>query len=187
LINELHSLIPAGTTIAGFAPRSAAFIFDQLLLFLFALPLFIWTALAQQTSLADSWGWTSWPSALGLLLLPFLYIGLISSGRRSLGRILFQLRVVNGYGLPLDRQKMMLREFMRCLPVITLTWGAFATTNSITNTFVIVFVIANIATMLIRRTGLALHDYLVGSSVVLDLSPSKNQQTSNLTSYIRSL
>jgi hypothetical protein len=119
-------------------------------------------------------------------LLPFLYIAFIGSGRRSLGRMLFQIRVVNSYGLPLDRKRLMLREFIRCLPVITLTWGMVAGSDSILNqatqTFVFLFVLANIATMVLYRTGLALHDYLFHSSAVLDFSPSRASISRSLTS-----
>jgi serine/threonine protein kinase len=177
LLEELYTLIPIGSTVAGFAPRAAAFLIDQLLLLCFALPLFAWTAIAQLSSLSNYWSWTSWISAFGMILLPFIYIAFVGSGRRSLGRMLFQIRVVNSYGLPLDKQRLMLREFVRCLPVITLTWGMVAGSDSIfhqaTQTFVFLFVLANIATMLFYRTGHALHDYLFNSSAVLDFSPSR--------------
>lgn len=186
LIDDLYTLIPIGSTIAGFAPRAAAFLIDQFLLLCFALPLFAWTAIAQMSQLSNHWSWTSWISAFGLILLPFLYIAFIGSGRRSLGRMLFQIRVVNSYGLPLDRKRLMLREFIRCLPVITLTWGMVAGSDSILNqatqTFVFLFVLANIATMLLYRTGLALHDYLFHSSAVLDFSPSRASISRSLTS-----
>ncbi len=185
LLQDLYSVFPVGTTIAGFAPRAAAFLIDQFVLLAFALPLFAWTAIAQLPDFTTYWGWTSWLSAFGILILPFLYIAFAGSGRRSLGRLLFQIRIVNHYGLPLDRQRLMLREFVRCLPVITLTWGLVAGTDSIlqvaTRTFVLLFVLANIATMLFYRTGLALHDYLFGSSAVLDFSPSQARIPQSLT------
>lgn len=177
LLDDLYTLIPIGSTIAGFAPRATAFLIDQFLLLCFAIPLFAWTAISQISNLSRNWSWTSWISAFGVILLPFLYIAFIGSGRRSMGRLLFQIRIVNSYGLPLDRQRLMLREFVRCLPVITLTWGLVAGSESVLNlatqTFVFLFVLANIATMLFYRTGFALHDYLFGSSAVLDFSLSR--------------
>lgn len=186
LLDDLYTLIPIGSTIAGFAPRAAAFLIDQFLLLCFALPLFAWTAIAQLSNLSSYWSWTSWLSAFGLILLPFLYVAFIGTGRRSLGRMLFQIRVVNSYGLPLDRKRIMLREFVRCLPAITLTWGLVAgsesTFHQATQTFVFLFVLANIATMLFYRTGLALHDYLFNSSAVLDFSPSRASISRSLAS-----
>lgn len=186
LMDDLYPLIPIGSTIAGFAPRATAFIIDQFLLLCFALPLFAWTAIVQLSDFFRYWSWTSWISAFGLILLPFLYIAFVGSGRRSLGRMLFQIRIVNSYGLPLDRRRMMLREFIRCLPAITLMWGMVAGSESMlhqaTQTFVSLFVLANIATMLFYRTGLALHDYLFNSSAVLDFSPSRASISRSLAS-----
>jgi hypothetical protein len=99
LLDDLYPLIPIGLNDCGIRSQGGCFHYRSGLIALVVLlcRYSAWTAIAQLAEFFRYRSWTSWIlPLLALISLPFLYIAFIGSGRRSLGRTLFQIRGLNG-------------------------------------------------------------------------------------------
>jgi len=97
--------------------------------------------------------------------------------RQSIGRALMHVRVVNQYGLVPSRNTMVLRSFLRmCGPwfacvLIFFDAGSVGWINVVENSILVagvVFLLLDIAFMMIYENARSLHDLIFGTRVVLD-------------------
>ena len=118
LRTDLRSIQPVSTTTAGFAPRLMGYIIDQLM-FLVCLSPFALTILflsvRDDNNQFKTRGlyWMIPIIAFASLVVPAVYLLLVYRGWRSLGRYLFQLRIVEENGLPPRREQLVTREVLR--------------------------------------------------------------------------
>jgi serine/threonine protein kinase len=184
----INELAPVGVTSAGLLNRSMALLVDLSLLGLMMLPFMLPAQFSSQiyaqiesqgfadSQLIDSFRILA--SRLGLLslltpLVPALAAWAEWKGWRTPGRYLFQLRVVDAHGLPLNRRKRVLRSLMRNVSVwfIAFSSVALALGFDLLALFLAplddIILVANTIPVLGSKRR-ALHDRLLGSHVVLD-------------------
>ena len=174
LIGDLKRLMPVDTTSAGLAARVSAYGVDQVMLLASIVPFVVGVVTLVQI---ERLGWYSWlVPLLGLLAFvpPAIYLAAIRSGWRSLGCYLFQLRTVDGHGLPLRRDLRFTREILRCM----FTWlfplsiyaGLFwEGIDTMVDFGILVFFVIDIASFFVTTNRTTLHDWLCGARVVLDV------------------
>jgi uncharacterized RDD family membrane protein YckC len=173
LLADLQVLSPISSTSAGLAPRAMAYVLDQLML-LACLSPFALALLAMSQSIGlEHYQWTQPIVAATALIVPLLFMLWIRNGRKTIGRYLFQLRVVDEHGLALPTGDRLTREFLRNMLAwlfpLSLYGGLhFPVLDTIIDLGLIVFLSADIVCMLIRGDRRALHDLLCHSDVVLD-------------------
>ncbi|MCU0707127.1 MAG: protein kinase [Pirellula sp.] len=174
LLDELESIAPVSTTAAGYAPRTMAFILDQLVLLLGIAPFAITIFAINGMKLAGTLNIRLLIPiiAFASLIVPALYLFAIYRGWPSIGRYLFQLRIVEEHGLPPRREQLVPREVLRnafawCFPLalyvsLSSVWLAQAIEFGL-----ILFLAVNTITLFLMSKRKALHDYLCRSQVVL--------------------
>lgn len=184
----LRELAPVGVTNAGLLQRAMALLVDLTLWGMLLLPFILPVQFAAQISAqlaAQGYTPQSMPaylqvlierlSLLGLLapLIPALATWLEWKGWRTPGRYLFQLRVVDAYGLWLGRRKRVIRSFFRYATVWVISFSYAALALGFDLLVVIIapvdeFVLLLNTLPVLGARRQALHDRLVGSHVVLN-------------------
>jgi uncharacterized RDD family membrane protein YckC len=107
---------------------------------------------------------------------------------RSFGKMFLQLRMVDQHGHPLSRDRLALRSIAQYLPYWALAASSLLSTLSIPFVGLVIRVVSIIAVLLdavvavLHPRGLALHDYLFRSRVVLDSPESDPRADSRLRS-----
>ncbi len=182
LLAELKSIEPVSTTIAGVASRAAAYAIDQLFLLVFIAPFAILILLMNSDwaniAALRNYKWATPIVAFASLIVPAVYLAMIFRGWGSIGRYLFQLRIVDVNGLPPRRQQLVTREVLRN----SFAWfSPLALYVNFSNPILIpIFAIALVlfpcidSTMILLLKGRkSLHDYLCNSRVVLAVDREK--------------
>ena len=176
LLEALKTIAPVSTTPAGFAPRLMAYTVDQACL-LTAMAPFAISIFTIQASGAESRQLLIPILAFASLIVPALYLFLIYKGWPSLGRYLFQLRIVEEHGLPPRREQLVPREVLRnffawFFPLaLYISLQSVSVSKGIEYSLIGVLGINSIALFLLGRRK-ALHDYLCHSNVVLAVNKS---------------
>ncbi|RMF44153.1 MAG: hypothetical protein D6753_03295, partial [Planctomycetota bacterium] len=171
---------PVGATTAGLLNRALALGVDYSVFVLFMIPFLIPGVLAAQ---ADTM--PDLPETMREFVARFRLLGVLAPaiplaatwmewrGWRTLGRYLFQLRVVDAHGLRLSPGKRLVRAIFRYVPlwIGALSTAALAVGSDLVAALIspideIVLLIDTLPVLLPSRQ--ALHDRLVGSRVVLD-------------------
>lgn len=164
----LAEIAPVGLVNASLLPRCLALITDYLFYFLLLLPIVSLLRVDPGTALAPIRTF-----AVAGLLVPFCATLWERSGRPTLGRYLFQLRLADAHGLLLSVKRSRLRSILRNAP-IWLTAVIFLFLAAGLHGSAAVLILANTALMLISflpvfgRKRLTLHDRIAGSHVVLN-------------------
>ncbi len=193
LERDLNALAPVGVTNAGLLNRGLAYLVDMIMLGILMLPLSLPAHFASQISAqltASGAAESDWPGYLRIFSDRLALVSVLAPiipaaaawaewrGVRTLGRYLFQLRVVDAHGLRLERRKRVLRSVIRFAPF----WiGSVAVTALALGFDMAVFWFAPLDEIVLlvntlpvlgpRR--LALHDRLLGSRVVLDTEATR--------------
>lgn len=185
LLFELKSIEPVSTTTAGVASRAVAYIIDQLILLFFISPFAILIFLLN-SSLADfatlrKYQWATPIVAFVSLIVPSVYLTLVYHGWRSIGRYLFQLRIVEENGLPPRREQLVVREVLR--NAFAWFWPLAFYVNSsnpflsrVLEVILVVFLCVDSALILLLKGRKSLHDYLCNSRVVLAVDREKESK-----------
>ena len=177
LRSDLRSIQPVSTTTAGFAPRLMGYIIDQLM-FLVCLSPFAFTILflsvKDDNNQFKTRGlyWLIPIIAFVSLIVPAVYLLLVYRGWRSLGRYLFQLRIVEENGLPPRREQLVTREVLRNAlawlgPLVIYISLFYEQIGRWPDLILALFLAADAGIILLRKDRKALHDYLCHSKVVL--------------------
>jgi uncharacterized RDD family membrane protein YckC len=178
LLDALKAIAPVSTTAAGFAPRLMAYSVDQACL-LAAMAPFAISIFGIQASGAESRQLLIPILAFASLIVPALYLFLIYKGWPSLGRYLFQLRIVEEHGLPPRREQLVPREVLRnafawLFPLaLYISLQSVSVSKGIEYSLIAVLGLNSIALFLLGRRK-ALHDYLCHSNVVLAVNKSES-------------
>ncbi len=180
LMSELRALTPVGVTKAGFITRTLAFMLDTFLMGLLLSPFVALTLFSNfgyaieglpvaLTLLSE----ISWMFGLLAPGIPALWCWIEWSGFQTPGRYLFQLRVVDSNGLPLDPKRRMLRSILRnsmmwiaSISILTMGLGLMKISSGLSMLDELSLFI-NFLPILGPR-HLVLHDRICGSHVVLD-------------------
>ena len=106
------------------------------------------------------------------LIVPAVYLLLVYRGWRSLGRYLFQLRIVEENGLPPRREQLVTREVLRNAlawlgPLVIYISLFYEQIGRWPDLILALFLAADAGIILLRKDRKALHDYLCHSKVVL--------------------
>jgi len=177
LRSDLQSIQPVSTTTAAFAPRLMGYIIDQLM-FLACLSPFAFTILFLSVRDDDNQFktrglyWLIPIIAFVSLIVPAVYLLLVYRGWRSLGRYLFQLRIVEENGLPPRREQLVTREVLRNAlawlgPLVIYISLFYEQIGRWPDLILALFLAADAGIILLRKDRKALHDYLCQSKVVL--------------------
>lgn len=185
LIADLKHIEPVSTTTAGLALRGMAYAIDQLALLLCISPFAFTIFLLNNSEFAGSgYQWLVPIVAFLSLIVPAIYLSVTFRGWRSIGRYLFQLRIVEENGLPARREQLVTREVLRNAfawffplllyvnPTITVD-SNFETYNGrdlmvrILEVVLVLFIAVDWGTTLLLKGRKSLHDYLCHSRVVL--------------------
>jgi tRNA A-37 threonylcarbamoyl transferase component Bud32/uncharacterized RDD family membrane protein YckC len=177
LRTDLRSIQPVSTTTAGFAPRLMGYIIDQLM-FLVCLSPFALTILflsvRDDNNQFKTRGlyWMIPIIAFASLVVPAVYLLLVYRGWRSLGRYLFQLRIVEENGLPPRREQLVTREVLRNAlawlgPLVIYMSLFYEQIGRWPDLILALFLAADAGIILLRKDRKALHDYLCHPKVVL--------------------
>ena len=176
LLEALKSISPVSTTPAGFALRLMAYAVDQACL-LAAMAPFAVSIFSIQASGAESRQLLIPILAFASLIVPALYLFMIYKGWPSLGRYLFQLRIVEEHGLPPRREQLVPREVLRnafawLFPLaLYISMQSVSISKAIEYSLIGVLALNSIALFLFGRRK-ALHDYLCHSNVILAVNKS---------------
>ncbi len=179
LLDALRAIAPVSTTAAGFAPRLMAYSVDQACL-LGAMAPFAISIYGLQEFRAESSQLLIPIIAFASLIVPALYLLLIYRGWPSLGRYLFQLRIVEEHGLPPRREQLVPREVLRnafawLFPLaLYISLQSVSVSKGIEYSLIGVLGLNSIALFLLGRRK-ALHDYLCHSNVVLAVNKSETR------------
>ncbi|MEC8557841.1 MAG: protein kinase [Planctomycetota bacterium] len=169
LDQSLKGIAPIGFTRASLMVRMMAFVIDYLLLTLGMIPFLIGQELMDQGIISQS----SRYFAPLIMLFPLAAILSEKGGKRTLGRYLLQLRIVDQHGLLLDGRRRMLRSIVRYGPAMLMASSVVLTAFRFQFLSVLIFplflmwLLADILPAL-ATSHLALHDRLCGSRNVLD-------------------
>jgi eukaryotic-like serine/threonine-protein kinase len=181
LMLALKRIEPVKTTPAGFALRSMAYGIDQLMLLLFFVP-FAFTIWFLNNAIAfRDYQWISHIVAFVSLMVPAVYLILIYRGWRTLGRYLFQLRIVEENGLLPRREQLVTREVLRnsfawFVPLVVYVDPSFQPDHLMSRIIQFLFALflaIDWATTLLLKGQKTLHDYLCHSRVVLAVDRGK--------------
>ena len=173
LIAALRRVRPVSQTPAGAAPRAIAYVIDQALLILLLIPFALLLLAMNQSEVFKRYQIVSPIVAAVALVVPGLHLMFAGRGRTTVGRYLFQLRVVDEHGLPLNRRDRLTREFMRSMFAWVTPTAAFVglyspLVDQIIDWTLVLFLAIDIIFLILRSDGRALHDLLCRSRVVLD-------------------
>jgi uncharacterized RDD family membrane protein YckC len=173
---DLEQLHPRGSTPAGFPVRLLAYSIDQLGMLLPTIGL-AWVAqYCQQHYPGAAATWITPVISLLLMLIPLCLLTFIWLDIRTPGRWLSQLRVVDRFGLPLERFERVTREFLRNIPLwmfifsIVLDLAQVGWLGIYVNVATAIFILADAASMFFGAQRRTLHDYTCDSKVVLAAS-----------------
>lgn len=174
LLTELKAIEPVTTTTAGFALRVVAYAIDQIALLLMIAPFALLIFLINQTEkqIGFRYSWLVPVIAFLSLSVPAVYLIMIYRGWRSIGRYLFQLRIVEENGLKPRREQLVAREVLRNAFAWFWPLSLYGTLNfpGISRNFeiaLVLFLSIDFATTMLLKGRKALHDYLCHSRVVL--------------------
>jgi serine/threonine protein kinase len=177
LRQDLQSIQPVSTTTAAFSPRLMGYIIDQLMFLVclspFALTILFLTARDDDNELrSKGLYWLIPVVAFASLVVPAIYLFLVYRGWRSLGRYLFQLRIVEENGLPPRREQLVTREVLRNAlawlgPLVIYVSLFYEQIGIWPDLILALFLAADAGVILLRKDRKALHDYLCRSKVVL--------------------
>ena len=173
LLSDLRRLVPITSMQAAPTPRAMAYLLDQSMLLLLMLP-FALTLLAinQAPTLQDYRSLEPFVAAFSLIV-PAGHLLMARRGFRTIGRYLFQLRVVDEHGLPLRPRDRMTREFLRCMvawlaPFATYAGLYTALVDNVIDGLIVAYLAADSICIFMRNDGRSLHDLLSRSRVVLE-------------------
>ena len=176
LIEQLEETQSRSNVAARPVPRIIAGLFDWMLVFLLMMPCQLLMGTPSLTQY-----FAAHPTITFLVqaidMLPILaYTVLVFFWRHSVGRSLMQLRVVNRYGFQASGRKMVLRS----IPRMALPWAAsilffvarsplfwVQSVSSIIVFLTVVFMLLNVAFLLIYQRNRSLHDLMFDTCVVL--------------------
>jgi tRNA A-37 threonylcarbamoyl transferase component Bud32/uncharacterized RDD family membrane protein YckC len=181
LARELRRLEPVTSTTAALAPRAMAFATDQLAILVAFLPFALTILALNFNPRLEGYRILVPLVALGSLIVPMLSLLWTSWERRGLGHYLFQLRVVDSYGLQLPKDQRLTRSVLRnqfawLLPLATLV-GLFSTfVDTAIAVFLVLFLLLDVLFALLSTDRRSLHDWLCRSRVVLAISGSRESQ-----------
>lgn len=179
LSEELDDLAPVGVTQAGLLTRSLALVVDYGFQWMMMFPMLVVGTLSSAEILYDllpdyvmPWLDRLGPLALIAPLVPAIYTWMEFRGWRTLGRYLFQLRLVDEHGLPLAQRRRLFRVLLRNSPVwiysvilVLQSLGLDLLATILSPVDETLLLIDTVPVLGPRR--LALHDRLFGSHVVL--------------------
>ena len=173
VLHDFTSIRPRRNVPAGRAPRLFAYLVDSMIMLL----LIGLSAIPFTTHLiGEIQGWWGSSRLLELLLTSFVAIGPIAFGwiegevRKTPGRYLFQLQVVDHHGLRPKRRTRYLRHLLRMLPTWFLALEIIYPASLISwlASAAFIFTLIDCATVLVMRSGSSLIDWFCGTTVVLD-------------------
>ncbi len=173
LIADLKKLAPVSSTPAALAPRVIAYAIDQFI-GLACLAPFAFAMLAfERAEFLQNYNFLQPLIAALSLIVPATQLTLVGRGWRTVGRYLFQLRVVDEHGLKLDRGSRVTREFLRNMFAWLTPFAAYAGIYSPMidrgiDVLLTTFIAADVICLMVRRDGRTLHDLLCHSRVVLE-------------------
>ncbi len=183
LLDDLQSIEPVSTTVAGIALRAAAFAIDETILLVaflpFAIPIYLSTLqlppYGPYFSAIRPWNIVL---ALSALSVPLTFLTLARLGKQSVGRYLFQLRVTEQHGLVLGRDQAVLRAVLRNATAWLLPLGLFggiyfSLIVEITYVLILVILLAEVIAAISSKDRRSLHDLLCHSRVVLNFKTSE--------------
>ncbi len=178
VLARLNKLQPQRNPSARRIPRLVAAGLDFLIILLLWIPVLVFMQLRPlRWTFAANWDWAvSWLATFMTLLTLLAYTFMVSTWKQSVGRNLMQLRVVNRFGLTPSTRLMATRTVLRMLPLWLLALvPAASESGAISNPLsvglwllMLLWLLADLGTMLFFRTGKSLHDYLAGTRVVWD-------------------
>lgn len=159
-------------------PRLVAAGLDYLIILLLWIPVLVFMQLRPlRWTFAANWDWAvGWLATCLTLLTLVAYTFVVSTWKQSVGRNLMQLRVVNRFGLTPSTRLMATRTVLRMLPLWLLALVPAAGQSAAISLplsvglwlLTLLWLLADLGTMLLFRTGKSLHDYLAGTRVVWD-------------------
>lgn len=185
LIADLKHIEPVSTTTAGLALRGMAYAIDQLALLLCISPFAFTIFLFNSKDFARSgYQWLVPIVAFISLIVPAIYLSVTCRGWRSIGRYLFQLRIVEENGLPARREQLVTREVLRnafawFFPLllyvnpgvsVDVDFESYNGRDLLVNILeigLVLFIAVDWGTTLLLKGRKSLHDYLCHSRVVL--------------------
>ena len=182
LLIDVKAIEPVSTTTAGLSSRAVAFLIDQFFLLLFIAPfaavIFLMNSSWTDFSTLRDNRWAIPIVAFVSLIVPAIYLTLIYHGWRSIGRYLFQLRIVDENGLRPRREQLVAREVIR--NAFALFWPLAFYVNSsnpnlsrVLEVSIVLFLCVDAALILLLHGRKSLHDYLCNSRVVLAVDRDK--------------
>ena len=181
LLANLKSIEPVSTTTAGVASRAAAFAIDQLFLLVFIAP-FAFLIILMNSDWTEvslrRYQWATPIVAFASLIVPAFYLSMIYRGWRSIGRYLFQLRIVEVNGLPPRREQLVTREVLRnslawFSPLALYVYSSNPVLTPIFLVALVLFPCIDSTIILLLKSRKSLHDYLCNSRVVLAVDHEK--------------
>ena len=166
----LAEIAPVGLVKASLLPRCLALTADYLFYLLLLLPLVSLLRVDPGTALAPLRLF-----AISGLLIPFCATLWERSGRPTLGRYLFQLRLADSHGLLLSAKRSRLRSSLRNAPVWIAAVILLFSASGIHGGAALLFLINTILLLFcflpaLGKKRLTLHDRIAGSHVVLNTS-----------------
>ncbi len=182
LLVELKAIEPVSTTTAGLASRAVAYAIDQLFLLMFIAPfacvIFLLNSNWEEVAtLRKYYGWATPIVAFVSLIVPAVYLTFVYHGWGSIGRYLFQLRIVEENGLPPRREQLVTREVLRNAFAWFSPLGFYVSSNPwlswVFEICLILFLSLDFALILMLKGRKSLHDYLCNSRVVLAVDREK--------------
>lgn len=184
LLLELKMIEPVSTTTAGLASRAVAFAIDQLFLLMFISPfafvIFLMNADWTEVAPLRPYKWATPIVAFVSLIVPAVYLTFIYHGWGSIGRYLFQLRIVEENGLPPRREQLVTREVLRNAFAWFSPLAFYVSSNPrlslVFEISLILFLCLDSALILLLKGRKSLHDYLCNTRVVLAVDREKEQR-----------
>jgi len=182
LLVNLKAIEPVSTTTAGVASRAVAYLIDQLVLLFFISPfailIFLMNSKLTEFASLRVYQWATPIVAFVSLVVPAVYLAMVYRGWRSIGRYLFQLRIVDENGLPPRRGQTVTREVLRNAFAwfSPLAFYMNSSSQDLFGVFVVVLVLflcLDSTLILLLKGRKSLHDYLSNSRVVLAVDREK--------------
>ncbi|MDA7511542.1 RDD family protein, partial [Verrucomicrobia bacterium] len=181
LIRDLEDAKPLSVPSAGLIPRGLAWLVDVLLLLIVTVVLFLPVKLGVLVELLGNQPVLEWLirliAAFGIPAVAISYQWLRGV---TPGKELFQLRVVDSHGAAASRSQIAYRTGMQFL----FLWSAsvlgvldelgFETNDILTSLIVMIPLLIEMGYVVISKKGLALHDRLFRTRVVLDARDSSD-------------
>ena len=162
--SQLRTILPIGRSPARALGRATAWLLDFAIIALLSFLL---------TSVLGSLGMPSNLSAVGLFPAPIAYTLREYWKRRSIGHELVHIQIVNQYGLPPSRQKVLLRSCMRMQAVWCIVFGTalgpiIPYADSVVPAIGVLLTAADGLYMLFAGRGTSLHDRIVRTQAIVE-------------------